>query len=324
MTPDRQTDNPLLVGVLVTFHRPRELSKVLDRLEAQDRQLDYLVVIDNGPSTMTEDIVHRHPEAARSVEYLAMPDNLGFAGGVARGMERALELATARDWVVVLDDDDPPTSSTVLREMASFATAMKRQDVRTAAVGLTGARFDWRRGRIRRVPDAALEGGVPVDYVAGGHLPLYSVSAIREVGPFSRALFFGLSEIEYGLRLRRAGYTIYGHGELWLRGRARAGRLNTVIRPGLRLPELGWRRYYGLRNTIYVLRTYGHPGSALRVTLVRGLAKPIANLPLGPRSALSHLRLNWRACRDGWTGRMGRVVEPDARSKRALAREGWR
>jgi glycosyltransferase involved in cell wall biosynthesis len=319
---ERQTDIRCLVGVLVTFRRPSELSGILDRLEHQDRRLDHLIVIDNSPSPETENIVGGRRGAARSVEYLPMAENVGFAGGVARGMKRALELTTSRDWVVVLDDDDPPTFRSVLGELERFAIEMEERDPRTAAVGLTGARFDWRRGRIRRVPDAELEGAaVPVDYVSGGNIPFYSVSVIREVGPFLEPLFFGLSEIEYGLRLRRAGYSIYGHGELWFRGRAGAGRLNTVIRPSLLLPELGWRRYYSLRNTIYVLRTYGHPGSAVWVTLVRGLAKPIVNLLVTPRSAIRHLRLNWRACRDGWAGRMGRVVEPDARSRRALVGE---
>lgn len=311
-----------LVGILVTFHRPSQLSTVLECLETQNRALDRLIVIDNGSTEEAAEAVRHHPRAAAAIEYLPMAENVGFAGGVSRGMERALELTKGRDWVVLLDDDDPPNSPSGFGELERFAIEMKQRDPRTGAVGLTGARFDWRRGRIRRVPDAELTGAVPVDYVAGGNLPFYSVSVIREVGPFLAPLFFGLSEIEYGLRLRRAGYTIYGHGERWREGRAEVGRLNTVTRPSLTLSELGWRRYYSLRNTIYVLRAYGHPGSALWVALVRGLAKPIANMVVTPRSAVRHLRLNWRACHDGWMGRMGRVVEPDARSKRALVREG--
>jgi hypothetical protein len=101
---------------------------------------------------------------------------------------------------------------------------------------------------------------------------------------------------------------------------------NTVTRPGLRLPELRWRRFYTLRNTIYVLREHGHRAAALRVSLARGLGKPLANLVLNPRAAGRHLALNWRACRDDWSGRMGRVVEPDARSKgpvRQGVRQTW-
>jgi glycosyltransferase involved in cell wall biosynthesis len=311
-----------LVGVLVTFRRADRLSHVLDCLERQDRRLDVLIVVDNEPTDQTRSIVTRHPLAAPVVEYMPTGENLGFAGGVAIGMARALELAEDPDWIVVLDDDDPPDRPIALLELERFASAMLGRDRRTAAVGLTGGRFDWRRGRIQRVPDRELRGPVPVDYVAGGNLPFYLVRVVREVGPFWAPLFFGLSEIEYGLRLRRAGYSLYADGDVWLRGRASVGRLNTVARPGLRLPELRWRRYYTLRNTIYVLREHGHRAAAVRVSLIQGLGKPLANLVISPRPALRHLALNWRACRDGWTGRMGLVVQPDSRSRRDLAAEG--
>jgi hypothetical protein len=75
----------------------------------------------------------------------------------------------------------------------------------------------------------------------------------------------------------------------------------------------GWRRYYSLRNLIYLLRQHGHTLTALRVTILRGVAKPLLNLPLRPVLGLRHLRSNLRAARDGWTGRLGRQVSPDNR-----------
>lgn len=69
---------------------------------------------------------------------------------------------------------------------------------------------------------------------------------------------------------------------------------------------------------IYLLRMFDHPGTALKVTLIRGLGKPLVNLMVSPADSLVHLRMNVRACRDGWTNRMGRTVEPDAISKREL------
>jgi hypothetical protein len=83
-----------------------------------------------------------------------------------------------------------------------------------------------------------------------------------------------------------------------------------TMRPGRALGETNWRQYYTLRNAIYLLRNLGHRGAALRVSLIPGLGKPIANLPRSPRLAVQHLRLNWRAVRDGWGDRMGRTVEP--------------
>jgi hypothetical protein len=79
----------------------------------------------------------------------------------------------------------------------------------------------------------------------------------------------------------------------------------------MRLAPMNWRRYYVLRNSIYMLKRFGHPWTAVRVTVVN-LAKPFVNLPLNPRLGTRHLVNNVRACWDGWTGRMGRRVEPDS------------
>lgn len=312
-------ERPTLFAVLVTFRRPDWLARTLDRLAEQERQPDLLVVVDNGPLPETEAIVRRYEAGGRRVDYLPMAENLGFTGGVERGMNHVLGMAKDSDWILLLDDDDPPATASDIRELEQVANEMVGRDPMTACVGIAGARFDLRRGRNRRVRDHELVGTVPVDYLVSGRLPFYSVRAVRAVGPFHGALFFSLSEIEYGIRLRTAGYSLYGYGPLWLATRARSGRLNTIPKPSRRLSEPRWRRYYSLRNTIYVLRRYGHPAAAVRVTLVRGLAKPLANLPIAPRSAVAHLRLNGKAIRDGWTGRLGRRIEPDSSSKRGAA-----
>lgn len=304
-----------IFGIMVTFKRPDGLTVAFDRLAEQDRPLDHLVVVDNAPSPESERIVRRRGNDGPTIEYLPLPENLGSAGGVAAGMNRVLQLADDDDWILLLDDDDPPPTESIVGELERFGDMMRARDDRTGAVGLAGARFDFKRGRLSRVPDEELEGPVLVDYVPMGHVAMYVVKTVREVGPYLSPLFFA-SDIEYGLRLRRSGHSIYVSGPMLLRRRADTGRLGLVIKPSIRVHDLDWRRYYSLRNTIYVLRSYGHAGAALRVTFTRGFAKPLANLVVRPRAALAHLALNSRACWHGWTGRLGRVVEPDGRSRR--------
>jgi GT2 family glycosyltransferase len=270
-----------------------------------------LVVVDNAPTAESRAAVAGAKEIAAAVDHLEMAENLGFTGGVAAGMRHVLELADDRDWIVVLDDDDPVPYPTVFAELERFAERMLEQDPRTAGVAITGGRFDWRKGRIRRVPDDELHGAVAVDHVAGNQVPFYLVSAVRDAGTFHAPLFFGLSEIEFGLRVTRAGYHFYAHGDLWHRRREAAGRLGLELNPARSLRPMNWRRYYVLRNSIYMLRRFGHPTTALRVATVN-IAKPILNLPLHPRLAAQHLAINLRACRDGWIGRMGKQIEPDS------------
>jgi len=301
-----------LHGALVTYRRPAELSLMFSRLSGQDRSLDSLVVIDNAPNRQSEEVVRAYAAQGHSIQYEAQSENLGPAGGFARGMQKALEVAGDEDWVVLLDDDNPPGFPELLGELARFGEATLERNPRTGAVGLMGARFDWRRGVLVRVPDDELVGPVRIDYIGSGRFPLYRVNAIRAVGLFRSELFFGLPELEYGLRLAASGYELYAPGPVWLERRRHRGRLGLSGRPPLGLSDLHWRRYYALRNLIFILRSFGRPGPAIRVTLVRGFGKPLANLLWSPEKAWQHLQLNWRACRDGWTGRMGRTLDPSA------------
>jgi glycosyltransferase involved in cell wall biosynthesis len=308
--PGRAVRVGKLFGVLVTYRRPDELANTLESLARQTRRLDRLVVVDNDPPG-GEACVAEYRSRGLDAEYVASPDNLGPAGGIAEGMGRVLSSASDEDWIVTLDDDDPPTSDTVLAELEAFAGDMLARDTRTGMVGLVGARFDWRLGRLVRLADRELRGPVAVDYIGGNHFPCVRAAAPRAVGPFRSALFFGFDDLEFGLRLRRRGYAVYADGRRWLRQRAGKGRLGLEVRPSARAVDAGWRRYYSLRNAIWILRSHRRSRTAFLVVLVHGVGKPLANLFRDPTTAVALLRMNWAACRDGWAGRLGRVVEPD-------------
>ena len=174
-------------------------------LAAQTRPPDDLVVVDNDADPMTHEIVRT---AAPAAEYVPATENLCPAGGIALGMRRLLERACDRDWLVTLDDDNPPLDDMTLATLCEFAREMSGREPLTAAVGWGGARFDRRKGQMVRIDDAELGGAVTVDYIAGNQFPLYSVAAVRAVGPFRGDLFFGFEELEYGLRLFRHGRDI--------------------------------------------------------------------------------------------------------------------
>ena len=299
-----------LVGVLVTYRRTAQLTDFLANLAEQDRRLDHLIVVDNDADALVARQVGSLLEQGRDASYVATGENLGPAGGIAIGMKHALRHARDRDWIVLLDDDDPASGPNVLSGLADFGAAMLETDPRAAAVGLVGARFDWTSGRLKRVGDDELSGAVPVDYIGGNQFPFYLAAAVRDVGPFDASLFFGFDDLEYGLRLRRAGYRLFGAGSMWQEERRRAGRIGIDVAPSSGLGEANWRRYYSLRNTVRILKVGGHGVAAARVGLVRCIGKPVVNLPRDPAGAWRHLRLGSKALRDGWIGRMGRTVEP--------------
>jgi GT2 family glycosyltransferase len=246
------------------------------------------------------------------VVYVASPDNSGAAGGIAQGLRCVLDLASADDWVVLLDDDNPPQSDELFERLFTFALS-EAGDPRVAAVGLTGARFDWRRGRLTRLADAALHGTLDVDYVGGNQFPMLRVGAVRDVGVFRGELFWGLDDLDFGLRLRRSGYRVLLSGELAHWARSFHGRLGIAqSSPSASMTRTTWRQYYTLRNLVDILRTNGRSLLAARVAMTRGVGKGIVHGARHPRDARPTMSLTWRAIRDGWRGRLGRSVEPDA------------
>jgi glycosyltransferase involved in cell wall biosynthesis len=300
---------PALHGVLVTFRRPDQLEATLRRLAEQDRPLDTLVVVDNDPAESARAVVEQYAGTRAATSYLPAMANLGPAGGLALGMRHALGSAADDDWLVLLDDDDPPRTAHDLRALAEFGARVREQDSSVGGVGSSGTRFDVARAQARRVPDAELAGAVRSDCISGNHLPFYSVHAVRTVGVFDERLFFGFEELEYGLRLWAAGFSIYADGELWYRDRQHYQRVGLQTPPQRTLGDLSWRRYYSLRNLIVILRQQGHPLAAALLAL-RSIAKPVYNLHRSPGLAVRHLQLNVRAITDAYRGRMGMTVPP--------------
>ncbi len=296
--------HPLLWAVVVTFHRPAELTNMLAKLAEQTRPPDRVIVVDNGSQPDA-----RHAADEGGATYLDAGDNLGPAGGIALGMQHVLDRADDRDWVVLCDDDDPPVSNDLLGTLWAFAADCRDREPRTAAVGLSGARYDRRWGVFRRVPDEELHGAVRVDYVGGGQFPLYSCRVVRECGVPDPGFFFGFDDAEYGLRLRRSGYAVFVPGELWRVQRTLHGRLRlsrAALRTGHATPA--WRRYYAVRNTTLLARRHGSP-FAVAYAAGGGAARAALALLRAGRPA-REVGLPWRGAVDGLAGRTGRTVDP--------------
>jgi GT2 family glycosyltransferase len=302
-----------LYGVLVTYRRPDGLATMLDALSVQDRTIDHLFVVDNAPEDGNRSTVDSYVARGLAATYVPVEENTGPAGGISLGMTRVLQMAQNDDWVVLLDDDDPPWEPSWLRQLWSFGAELADVDRMVAGVGTGGSRFDRKRGRLIRIPDEELDGAVPVDVIGGNQLPCYRVAAIRDAGPFRSDLFFGFDDLEFGLRLRAGGWSLYSLGQISLHRRRRRGRVGRSFRPSRRIDAVDWRNYYSLRNLVWICRSHGLRRTALRVSLVRGVGKPVGNLIHQPLRALRALRFNWQACVDGWRGRLGRTVEPALR-----------
>ena len=282
-----------VAAFVVTFRRDRSLRTVLASLAEQTDTPVAVLVVDNGSSAHTAAVCDEFRDRL-AIDYVAS-DNVGPAGGTALAMEELPRRHPEVSWLLRIDDDRPLPSPTFLAEHLRRAVDLVTTHPTTGIVGRDGAVWDWRRARLR--PRPVDRDPAPVDYVRTGYFPLYRVAMVREVGTFRSDLFFGMTEVEYGLRVGQAG---------WLQWAV--GRDPVHSRPRVELDD--WRRYYSIRNTTVLLKEQGRPAAAWRLGLARGIGRPLIGAMRSPRRALRGLRLGAMALRDARRGRMGLVVRP--------------
>lgn len=291
-----------LHAVVVTFRRPDVVRHTVSTVTAQSCPPDTWTVVDNDPSEEAETWALQLPNG----RYVAAPENLGPAGGIAEGLRTVLRDAADDDFVVLVDDDDPPPDRDALRWLLDLHESASAGGP-VAGTGLTGARFDARRGLVRRVLDHELGPVTDVDFIGGNQLPVYSVRAVRAVGVFDASLFFGCEELEYGLRLRAAGWRLVVGGPIVQFVR----RLNQREQLGRRTAGHGlasWRRYYSARNLVVVTRRYGGRLPSLVAALHAGPGSGVRSIVRSGRFGEAWMAV--RGAFDGLRGRVGRVFEP--------------
>ena len=239
--------SPLRVSVVVVTWNGLDLTlRCVESLLAQRTQgLDVQVlVVDNGSQDGTAEALAHRPD----LRLVALPRNLGFAGGVNAGVR-----ASDGDVVVLINNDAVAAPDFVARIVAPFADAPAagpgRLGATTGRVRLSG-RFvpapddrsdalvahDGRRWV--RTPDGGPEGVellnstgndvtrsgngrdrdwlAPADRPAGatevfgfnGGCAALSRAALDDVGPFDESLFMYYEDTEMSWRLRRRGWGV--------------------------------------------------------------------------------------------------------------------
>lgn len=291
-------------GFVMTYRRPEILPGTLEKILEQTRPPEVLLVVDNGACERTRSLVEGDPRML----YCRMPDNLGPAGASAFGLDMLAE--RGYDWVYWAGDDGPPESPAVLEGLLSLPEGRSSDDLGAVAGG--GVEWDWRRGRMRRLGSSRLRGPVEVDAVPGGSGLIVRTSAVERAGLPDSRLFWGFEDIDYCLRMRRAGLRLLASGDLMRERRERAGRLEHQYRrtpvPREPLRQLT-RSYYTTRNYIFVMRSTFRRADLARRRVARGGLRCLAAWRHGPRYALSFAEAEIGAIRDGYRGRLGRTRE---------------
>lgn len=285
--------DPTVCAIVVSHNNAGRLGATLDALLRQRRPLDRIVVVDNGSTDETSDVV-----ASRSdIELLQLGDNLGPAGGFAAGMR-----AAASSNFALLATDDDVLMPEALGRLIDVADRHGAHSMVGAGVVLDGRRWlsgsRMHRGSLRRVTSiqpGTTEYEVDTCTFAGLLVPM---SVVETAGPVRGDLFMMWEEYDFCLRARQNGFRVIVVADALSDG-------------GPTTPAGGyppWREYYQARNWMLSIRHRRAwaeviPWGRLQAKyLVSAARRPDRNRRLG-------LRL--RGMLDGVRGCAGRTVDPD-------------
>jgi len=271
------------VCAVVVTHRP-DVDRLRGALARVRRQVDHLVVVDNGP-----DDVSRRLEPG--VVVLSQPGNVGVAAAVNTGI--AWARAHGSTHVLLLDQDSwaQPGMVAALVE----ASARLSREHRVAAVG--PRHFDPRLGRDAPFIEVAFpmsrklfcaSGTVRCDFLIGSGT-LIALPVLDDVGPMDAGLFVDNVDLDWCFRARARGYSVFGVGDATMEhliGERRASVLGARV--AQHRPE---RLYFITRNRLRMYRRGHTPGRWIAQDVPRVLLKVLVfGVLLGPRAEnLRHL-----------------------------------
>jgi len=250
---------PRVAAVMVTYNPDATLNEAV---RATLPQVARLILIDNGSGAETVDRLRELATDDR-VTLILNDGNAGLAAAQNQGIAEALR--DSADWVLLLDDDSVPDPEMVRCQLACWQGLAERRRVGLLAPRLTDpedtlkpylltakGRFDLERTPMR--PGAVARNGVFA--IASGSL--IRAEMLRVTGAMAADFFIDYVDIEFSLRLRRAGFEIVGVGDAVLRHRLGEFRETFIMgrRVALNTHD-AWRRYFIHRNRVRVWRAEG-------------------------------------------------------------------
>lgn len=244
-----------VTAVIVSYHPSPECVSLIQVLRAQCGQV---VVVDNGSTESELEVVRAACEETRTT-LVELGHNTGIAAAQNTGIVVAKD--SGAKLVLLSDDDSKPPADMVPRLVEGMRELSTR--VRVAAVGpligeekpggdqLVYVARTWgpRRATDQELRQPHLE--VPFLIASGC---LIDLDALECIGPMDESLFIDHVDLQWGLRARKKGYSLYvitdvrmshslGDENVHVPGRAQPVHVHRPV-----------RNYYLARNTVSLIR----------------------------------------------------------------------
>lgn len=296
-----------------TFNDAGFVEQALGSLERQTRPPDAIVVVDNASTDGTLDTTFPN-----GVMVVRNSTNLGTSGAIGIGFTKALEQEF--DWTWVLDPDSVPQPDALENLLAFFEglPPSEREQVCFLACRLAAGSggeiykpMIFTDSTIKNAPIDGEAAYTRCDFFLWSGC-LFQMRAVVKIGLPSADYFTDLTELEYGYRARRLGFTSYMvHGSVLHQDVGRPP--GVVATPIWKIGRLEFKFY-----EVSALRSYYHSRNLLYFWLYqcrplrpRGVVRCIAYVLVFPTSfalrPVTHRRQFIACLRGLWDGLTGHI-----------------
>src|SRR3989344_9639576 len=242
--------------IIVNHNGTEDTLECLDSLKKIDCA-DYEIILADNASSDASFFLNEIHKNFPAVKILALPRNLGFAGGNNAGIKAALD-GGAR--CVLLLNNDTTVAPDFLNQMVKAAESDKKIGVVGAKIyyfaektriWYNGGVFSWINGG-RHIQDGAIDEN-PGDkeirktkYVTGG-APLIKKEVVEKIGLLCEDFFMYYEDIEWSLRARKAGYktAIAPAAHIWHKVSRSASKMGAPV-----------IHYYNIRNALLLVKIH--------------------------------------------------------------------
>lgn len=298
---------PSVCAIVVSYHPQQE--RLLKLLTCLAPQVGHIVLIDNGSGAETQRQLQRLA-LLLNFSFLPQPDN----GGIAKAQNSGIDLALHQgfEYVLLMDQDSLPQADTV----AILLDALLGQMRPTAAVGpcyidqRTGQRSHFvrfRHGMLWRQPVRADRSLMPTDFLIASGM-LIPAKVLAHVGKMDEGLFIDHVDTEWCLRAAAAGYALFGVSGARMLHELGEGSIKFWLFGQRSFPNHNpLRYYYGVRNSLLILRRNYIPAGWRFSLLLRSLVIALGGLLLLPMR-WPRTKMVVRGISDGLADRSGPFI----------------
>ena len=259
-----------IAAVIVSYNPDRRFP---DRLACTTQQVHKAIIVDNC-SNGEANAMLRRTASSTSVELIKNNKNLGIATALNQGVQRAA--AQGFPWVLTLDQDSNPEPGMVNELISAYLHASGSKVAVVAPIPV-----DEDSGRAEYMGLCKGKKGVEITYALTSG-SLLSTSSFALIGPFREDFFIDYVDVEYCLRLRKAGYSVILSCNARLHHNLGAPTFHRFMwKPHVVTSNhLPLRRYYMTRNRLLLVKEYALREPSWAGNEIRAFAKDTVKILL--------------------------------------------